>query len=804
MEHDDRLERLQAENEVLRDRLLRLCEASLRINESLDFETVLQVALDAARSLTDARYGVITLLDSNGQTKNFLASGLTPEEADQLWNLPEGVKLLEILETVREPLRVRDFRSHVRSLGLPEFRPPMQAGPDMSFLAVKIRHGDESVGNFFLAEKYDGAGFTQEDEEVLAMFAAQTALVITNARTLRDERRARADLETLIEMSPVGVVVFDVVTGEPVSFNREAARIMACLLDPDQAPEELLRVVTVSRGDGREFSLSELSMAPALSEGETLHAEEVTVHIPDGRSVTTLMNATPIRSAAGEVESLVITVQDLTPLEEMERMRAEFLGIVSHELRVPLSSIKGSATTLSTSGSSLDPAELDLFFQIIEQQADHMSDLISDLLDMARIDSGELLVYPEPSDAAVLVDQARNTFLSGGGRDNIQIDIEPDLPPVMADPRRIAQVLGNLLSNAARNSPQFSPIRVTAAGEGAYIALSVADSGQGLPAALLPQLFRKFARIDGDERAGGFSGSGLGLAICKGIVEAHGGRIRAESEGPGQGASFTFTIPAVSDALPAGAGPAVETGANVFQPGRAMTRILAVDDDPQTLRHVRDALSAAGYQPIVTGDPEQVKQLMADEQPQLVLLDLMLPGTDGIELMERVPELAGVPVIFLSAYGRSQTIARALRAGAADYVVKPFSSTELIARIEAAMRRWMAGAWALPLGSYQLGELTIHYNERRVFLDGEPVPLTDTEYRVLAELSASGGRVLTHQQLLRRVWHSEHAGGGPLRTVVKNLRRKLGDPADRPRYVFTEPRVGYRMPAGDVPEDAGP
>ena len=328
---------------------------------------------------------------------------------------------------------------------------------------------------------------------------------------------------------------------------------------------------------------------------------------PDGRSVATLVNATPIRSVDGEVESFVVTLQDLTPLEELERQRAEFLGVVSHELRTPLASIKGSATTLKESANSLDPAEMDLFFRIIEQQADQMSDLITDLLDIARIESGTLSVSPEPSDAAALVDRARNSFLSGGGRDNIRIDIEPDLPSVMADRRRIAQVIGNLLSNAARHSPESSTIRLAAAQDGVQVAFSVGDDGTGLSDDLLPQLFRKFSRIDGDDREGGIACSGLGLAICKGIVEAHGGRIWAESEGPGLGSRFTFRLPVATEAVhPAPAGEA-RTSEGSRRAGQGRTRVLAVDDDPQTLRFVRDALSNAGYTVTVTGDPEQVE-----------------------------------------------------------------------------------------------------------------------------------------------------------------------------------------------------
>ena len=243
---------------------------------------------------------------------------------------------------------------------------------------------------------------------------------------------------------------------------------------------------------------------------------------PPGRSVTTLVNTTPIHSEDGGVESVVVTLQDMTPLEELERLRAEFLAMVSHELRAPLTSIKGSAATLIGSGSSLDTAETLQFHRIIEEQADHMHGLIADLLDVARIEAGALSVSPEPTEAAILVDRARSTFLSGGGRDNIQIDLPPDLPRVMADRRRIVQVLRNLLSNAATHSPEPSAIRVTAAHKGVHVAVTVADDGVGISAERLPYLFRKFSRREGDDGGRGLVGSGLGLAICKGIVEAHG------------------------------------------------------------------------------------------------------------------------------------------------------------------------------------------------------------------------------------------------------------------------------------------
>ena len=483
--------------------------------------------------------------------------------------------------------------------------------------------------------------------------------------------------------------------------------------------------------------------------------------------------------------------------EELERMRAEFLGMVSHELRAPLASIKGSAATLTGSAETLDPAEMLLFFRIIEQQADQMSALITDLLDMAHIETGVLPVSAEPADPAILVDQARNTFLSGGPGNPVHIDLEPDLPRVMADRRRIVQVLNNLLSNAARHSNELSPIRVAAAQDGVHVAFSVADDGVGVPAERLPHLFRKFSRLDGEERGREIGGSGLGLAICKGIVEAHGGRIRAESDGPGLGSRFTFTVPAVEEAVTPAAPPSRRRQTKT----RERPRILCVDDDPQTLRHVRDALTKAGYTPVVTGDPEEVSRLMAEEAPRLVLLDLMLPGSDGMELMKEIREVSDVPVIFLSVNGQEDVVARAFDMGAADYVVKPFSAMELVARIRAALRKRAAPELAEPSEPYVRGDLTIDYPQRRVTVAGRPVAFTAIEYRMLVELSVNAGRALTHELLLQRVWGPDRGeDSGPVRNIVKRLRRKLGDDPGSPTYILTEPRFGYRMEKGETEE----
>ena len=537
-------------------------------------------------------------------------------------------------------------------------------------------------------------------------------MVIANARSYREEQRARADLETLIDTSPVGVVVFDARAGRAVSLNREARRITSELHRPGASAEGLLEIIMFRRADGREVSLEELSLSAALSTGETVRLEEIVIQVPDGNSLTTLVNATPIRSPEGEVESVIVTLQDMTPLEDVAQLRAEFLGMVSHELRAPLAAIKGSAVTLLEAFADLDPAEVREFHRIINRQADHMRDLIGDLLDVARIQTGTLPIDPEPVTVALIADEARSRF-------------------------------------------------------------------------------HKFSRVDGAGGEHDVGGSGLGLAICKGLVEAHGGRIWAESDGLGLGTRLSFTVPVAEEDDARAAH--ISTGPRSDEQDRPRT--LAVDDDPRALRYIRDILVEAGYAPVVTGDPDDVRRLIRASSPDAVLMDLMLPGSDGITLMQRILSLTDVPVIFLSAFAQEDVVARALDSGAVDYIVKPFSPTELAARIRVALRQRATRHQAEPPQPYVFGDLTVNYDERSVILAGHPVRLTTTEYKLLSELSSKAGRIVTHGQLLRQVWNvTASADLRPMRTAIKSLRGKLGDDANDPTYIFTETRVGYRMP----------
>ena len=478
--------------------------------------------------------------------------------------------------------------------------------------------------------------------------------------------------------------------------------------------------------------------------------------------------------------------------EEVEHGLIDFLGMASHELRGPLTSIKGSAATVREASSPLDPAETLQFFRIIEEQADHMRDLINSLLDLTRAQSSTLSIAPQPNSVVSLIEEARNAFLSTGYKNSIEASSLTGLPLVEVDRLRIVQVLLSLLTKTSRYSPEWSAITVEASWDDAHVSISVSGEGVGIPFEPLAYLSKGSATVDSQveqETSGEYS---LGLAVCRGIVEAHGGAIWVERDE--HGTCFTFTVPALERthhidveshiSCPA-AKPSRQTGAR---------RILAIDSDPHTLSYLRRALSEAGFAPLVTTDPGEVEDLLREAEPHLLLLNLELPGIDGFEVLKGIRNDFDLPVIFLSGKGSGLYISKAFEVGAADFLAKPFSPAELVARINAALRSHAIYEQIQSRQPFTQGDLSVNYVERSVSVCGRPVDLTPTEYKLLFELSTNAGRVLTHDHLIRRIWGEDQSGSPHLlRSFIKTLRNKLGDDAKDPSYIFTLSGVGYRM-----------
>ena len=219
-------------------------------------------------------------------------------------------------------------------------------------------------------------------------------------------------------------------------------------------------------------------------------------------------------------------------------------------------------------------------------------------------------------------------------------------------------------------------------------------------------------------------------------------------------------------------------------------RILVCDDEPQILRALKVVLREAGFEPVAAETAEEALDLAAVRPPEAAILDLVLPDGDGVEVCRALRQWSDMPVIVLSAVGDEDAKVRALEAGADDYVTKPFGPRELIARLEAALRRVGAGA-AEP--AITVGDLEVDVAAHRVRVGGEEVHLTPTEFDLLKTLARNRGRLMTHRALLVEVWGIEYADDSHvLRGQIANLRRKI-EPDDGPRYIRTEAGIGYRF-----------
>ncbi len=228
-------------------------------------------------------------------------------------------------------------------------------------------------------------------------------------------------------------------------------------------------------------------------------------------------------------------------------------------------------------------------------------------------------------------------------------------------------------------------------------------------------------------------------------------------------------------------------------------RILVVDDEPQIRRSLQVSLEKKGYVVMTASSGEEALEAMVQRPPDVVIVDLILPMIDGIELTRRIRERSPVPIIVLSAIGDERKKVEALERGADDYVTKPFGMEELSARVRSALRRSVLLTGTEPV--FKSGALSVNFERRVVQLDGKPVKLTPTEYDLLKYMIQQTGKVLTHRTLLTAIWGEAYADQAQyLRVFIGQLRKKLERNTARPQYILTDPGVGYRF-APDVPEE---
>ncbi|WP_150106354.1 hybrid sensor histidine kinase/response regulator [Anaeromyxobacter dehalogenans] len=366
--------------------------------------------------------------------------------------------------------------------------------------------------------------------------------------------------------------------------------------------------------------------------------------------------------------------------EAASRTKDEFLAMLGHELRNPLSPIV-TALELQDLGGSGGTRE----HAVIRRQVDHLVRLVDDLLDVSRITRGKVELQPERIEVRSFVARAVEmaTPLVEERSHRLTVDV-PEGLAVVGDPHRLAQVVANLLTNAARYTPPRGHIGVRAALRGAEVELAVRDDGRGLAPELRSRIFEPFVQApQGQDRPQG--GLGIGLALVRSLVELHGGRVEACSEGPGKGSTFVVELPAAPRA-PAASPPAPRPAAAA---AAAPLRILVVDDNEDAAELLADVLAHAGHEVRVAGDGGRGLELAVRFRPDVALLDIGLPVLDGyelaVQLRRRLGEAAPV-VIGVSGYGQPNDRARSAAAGFRHHFVKPADLEALLAAVAAAGR----------------------------------------------------------------------------------------------------------------------
>ncbi|HEX8560478.1 MAG TPA: PAS domain S-box protein [Pyrinomonadaceae bacterium] len=374
--------------------------------------------------------------------------------------------------------------------------------------------------------------------------------------------------------------------------------------------------------------------------------------------------------------------------QEVNRAKDEFLATLSHELRTPLTPILGW-THMIRSGR-LGGDETVQGIRVIEKNSQSLSRLINDLLDMSSILSGKMRIERAPVELSSVVREAADTVRPQADARAVALDVETDGAAVVSGDRtRLVQVFWNLLHNAVKFSPEGGRVLVRVGGRDGAARVEVEDDGSGIAPEFLPHVFERFRQADmGTTRAHG--GLGLGLALVKSFVEAHGGRVAAESAGEGRGSRFTVALPAAE-----GAGGArrqsddLAPGAAESRPGESR-RVLLVEDAPDTLDMLHVAFEARGYVTTACATPEEALSVAESGRFDIIVSDIGLPRIDGYELIGRLrelPQLRETPALALTGYAAQRDAEAALAAGFDAHVAKPVDPAELAERMEQLLRR---------------------------------------------------------------------------------------------------------------------
>jgi PAS domain S-box-containing protein len=399
---------------------------------------------------------------------------------------------------------------------------------------------------------------------------------------------------------------------------------------------------------------------------------------------TVAVSFAPVKLPQVDQFGTVMVLRDITKEAEVDRMKSEFVSIVSHEMRTPMTAIKGYLE-LILMGTAVDPQTQHSFLQVVKANADRLTDMVDELLDVSRIEAGRIQMRFQSISVRHTFQEVSTLLQKALGNKPVELRLQlpDDLPNVVADPGRLMQIVTNLMSNALKYTLE-GHVDVTARVAGDRLQVDISDTGIGMTEEDQAKLFTRFFRAS-TARASEISGTGLGLSITRSLIEMHGGRIWVKSA-VGQGSTFSFTLPILPESL------AQMTSAEPAPPVLIMTggvspKILVVDDELDTARLFRQQLETEDYTVLITAHGKDVMPLARREKPHLIVLDVLIQDTNGFEVLHQLKQdrdTQGIPVIVTSVGAEDQT---GFALGAADYLTKPITENQLLASVRKTLAR---------------------------------------------------------------------------------------------------------------------
>jgi PAS domain S-box-containing protein len=638
----------------------------------------------SAKPASGPRQGRIVIADDNADMREYLGRVLEPRYEVEL--VANGTQALTAIRRSRPNLVLTDVM-------MPEmdgFQLLSAIRGDgglrgLPVLMLSARAGEEARSEGLEAGADDYLVKPFSSRELLARVDAQ--LVRAQLRVIEERQSER--MRTIFREAPVGIAIL---TGPELRFefanqryaemvgNRQLLGRTLREAFPELAGQGSVELVEQVRITGEPFASPAYRASIIKSPGG--HPEEAYFHVV----------IEPLRELSGRVEGVVVVATDVTELvasrrraEEASRAKDEFLAMLGHELRNPLAPLVTALHLMKLRA----PESLERERSIIERQVKNLSRLVDDLLDVSRIARGKVELRREQVELGAVVAQGIETAspLIESRRHRLTVDVPGWGMQIVADATRLAQVVANLLTNAAKYTDPGGDLRVHARTEDGTLVLQVSDDGIGIEPELLPHVFDRFFQArQGPDRALG--GLGLGLALVKSLVELHGGSVGVESPGAGRGSTFTVRLPLLApQEIRTGDGRHVEEPP--ARKPRAQLRTLVVDDNVDAAESLRDFFALLGHDVQVAHDAAGALRLAVAQPPELAFLDIGLPGMDGYELARQLRAVA--PDAFLVAatgYGQEADRRAARDAGFDRHLVKPLGVDELEALVhEQEVRR---------------------------------------------------------------------------------------------------------------------